>query len=171
MSHYGIPVDRSCGSFRPGHQVHWIHAKKASEKDQSLIDVSIVFHGDGWVDLEADDFTLKLWNHSATLLRQAWDRYGRAVWKPRWHMLSLPGPTGVAFNMATWQGRTPCVEKVAPPAELQTTVDRVLWEARQYGGYTVPLSSLRPGDEVEIARELQRDEMRHRGGSVRVGRR
>jgi hypothetical protein len=162
MSHYGIAVDRSCGSYRPGHEVHWIHAKKASENDQPLIDVSIAFRGYGWVDLEADDFTLKLWSHSATLLRQAWDRYGRAVWKPRWHMLSLPSPSGVAFNMATWDRRTPCVEKVGPAAELQTTVDRVLWEARQYGGYTVPASSLRPGDEIEIAKKLHRDEKRFR---------
>jgi hypothetical protein len=40
--------------------------------------------------------------------------------------------------MAAWDKRTSCVEKVAPPAELQTTVDRVLWEARTDGGYSVP---------------------------------
>ena len=79
--------------------------------------------------------------------------------------------SGVTFNMATWDRRTPCVEKVAPPPELQTTVDRVLWEARTYGGYTVPLSSLRPGDEVEIAKALRRDEMkfRHLGSGQEEG--
>ena len=70
MSHYGIPVDRSCGSYRPGHQVHWIHAKKASEKDQPLITVSLTIRGYGWVDIDGDDFTLKLWSHSATRLRR-----------------------------------------------------------------------------------------------------
>jgi hypothetical protein len=162
MSHHGIPVDRSCGSYRPGHQVHWIHAKKASEKDQPLIGVSITFRGYGWVDIQGEDLSLALWTHEATRLRQVWENHERAVWKPRWHMVSLPGPTGVTFNMATWDRRTPCVEKVAPPPELQTTVDRVLWEARTYGGYTVPLSSLRPGDEVEIAKELHRDEKKFR---------
>ena len=29
--------------------------------------------------------------------------------------------------------------------------------AQLYGGYTVPVSSLRPGDEAEIANKLHRD--------------
>jgi hypothetical protein len=123
------------------------------------------------VEIRGEELSLTLWTHEATRLRQAWDTYGHAVWKPRWHVLSLPGPSGVTFNMATWDRRTPCVEKVAPPPELQTTVDRVLWEARTYGGYTVPLSSLRPGDEVEIAKALRRDEMkfRHLGSGQEEG--
>jgi hypothetical protein len=157
MSHYGIPVDRSCGSYRPGHQVHWIHARKASENDQPLIDVSVTFRGDGWVDIHGEDLSLTLWTHETTQLRQVWDRCGRAVWKPRWHMVSLPGPSGAGFNMATWDQQTPCIEKIAPPQDLQTTVDRVLWGARTYGGYTVPMSALRPGDGAEIAKQLRRD--------------
>ena len=67
-----------------------------------------------------------LWSHEAARLHQEWDRCGHAVWKPRWHMLNLPGPDGSAFNMATWDQQTPCIEKIAPPDDLQTTVDRVL---------------------------------------------
>jgi hypothetical protein len=172
MSHYGIPVDRSCGSYRPGHQVHWIHAKKASEKAQSVINVSIAFRGYGWVDIEGSDLSMILWTHGATRLRQAWDTCGRAVWKPRWHMLCLPGPSGSAFNMATWDQRTPCIGKVAPRADLHTTVDRVLWEARTYGGYTVPMSILRPGDAGKVVEELRRDDIRFRHrGSPRIRRR
>ena len=162
MYHYGIPVEPSCGSYRPGHRVHWIHAKKASEKNQPLIQVSITFRGYGWVDIVGEDLSLTLWSHEATRLHQAWDRCGRAVWKSQWHMLSLPGPSGSGFNMATWDRRTPCIEKVAPPDDLQTTVDRVLWEARTYGGYTVPVSDLQPGDAARLTRELQRDEKRIR---------
>ena len=99
-----------------------------------------------------------MWNHDPDRLREAVNYCGRAVWKPRFHVLAVPGPSGYLFSMATSDNRTPCIEKVAPPAELQTTVDRVLWQARTYGGYTVPLSSLRPGDAVEIAKELHRDE-------------
>jgi hypothetical protein len=40
MSYYGIrPVDRSCGSYGPGHQMHWIQAKKSWEDEQPMIDV------------------------------------------------------------------------------------------------------------------------------------
>ena len=55
------------------------------------------------VDIHGKDLSLTMWTHEATRLRQAWDTYGRAVWKPR---LSLPGPSGCTFNMATWDWRT-----------------------------------------------------------------
>jgi hypothetical protein len=129
--------------------------------------VAVVVHDDGRVDIEGDDLKLTLWNHDPGRLRSALDYCGRAGWKPRYHVLSLPGNFGFLFNMATWDRRTPCVQKVAPPPELQTTVDRVLWEAREYGGYTVPASSFPPGDEVEIAKALRRGEMklRHLGAA------
>ena len=154
MSHYGIPIDRSCASYRPGHQVHWIYAKKASEKDQPLVAVSITFRGYGWVDIQGRDLSWTLWTHEATRLHQVWDTCGCAVWKTRWHMLSLPGPYGSCFNMATWDERTPCLEKVGPPADLHTTVDRVLWEARTYGGYTVAMSSMTPGEAAKVVKDL-----------------
>ena len=103
-----------------------------------------------------------LWSHEAARLHQAWDRCGHAVWKPRWHMLNLPGPDRSAFNMATWDQRTPCIEKIAPRDDLQTTVDRVLWQARTYGGYTVTTSDLTPDDRDKLLKELQRDGTRFR---------
>ena len=33
-------IDRSCGSYRPGHQVHWIQAKKAVDEQPPVIDVT-----------------------------------------------------------------------------------------------------------------------------------
>jgi hypothetical protein len=167
VSHCGIPIDRSCGSYRPGHQVHWIHAKKASEKDQPLVAVSITFRGYGWVDIQGRDLSWTLWTHEATRLHQVWDTCGCAVWKTRWHMLSLPGPYGSCFNMATWDERTPCLEKVGPPADLHTTVDRVLWEARTYGGYTVPMSSMTPGEAAKVVEELRHDDLRFRHRAAR----
>ena len=77
-------------------------------------------------------------------------------------MLNLPGPDGSAFNMATWDQRTPCIEKIAPRDDLQTTVDRVLWQARTYGGYTVTTSDLTPDDRDKLLKELQRDGTRFR---------
>jgi hypothetical protein len=78
MSHYGIrPVDRSCGSYGPGHQVHWIQAKKSVEEGQPVIDVSIVVHHDGRVDIEGDEMKLPLWNHDPERLRDAVDYWGR----------------------------------------------------------------------------------------------
>jgi hypothetical protein len=111
MSHYGIrPINRSCGSYGPGHQMHWIQAKKSWEGEQPMIDVSIVVHHDGRVDLEGDELTLTMWNHDPDRLRDVVDYAGRgrAVWKPRFHVLALPGPSGYLFNLAALDQRTPC---------------------------------------------------------------
>jgi hypothetical protein len=59
MSPYEIrPINRSCGSYGPGHQMHWIQAKKSWEDEQPMIDVSIVVHHDGRIDLEGDELKL-----------------------------------------------------------------------------------------------------------------
>ena len=57
----------------------------------------------------------------------------RVVWKPRYQVLNV---SGYVFSMADLAEQTACLQKVAPPPELETTVDRVFWEGRIYGGYT-----------------------------------
>ena len=151
MSHEIRPVNRSCKSYRPGHQVHWIQAKKSAEEEQSVIYVSVVVHDDGQIGIQGPDLSLVMWNHDPARLRSALGYRARVVWKPRYHVLNV---SGYIFNMADLAEQTACPQKVAPPPELVTTVDRVLWEARTYGGYTVPVSSLRPGEEAEIAEAL-----------------
>jgi hypothetical protein len=80
MSYYGIrPINRSCGSYGPGHQMHWIQAKKSWEDEQPMIDVSIVVHHDGRVDLEGYELTLTMWNHDPDRLCDVVDYAGVAV--------------------------------------------------------------------------------------------
>ena len=122
---------------------------------------AVLVHDDGQVDVDGPDLSLVMWNHDPARLQSALGYRARVVWKPRYHVLNV---SGYVFSMAALAERTPCVEKVAPPAELHTTVDRLLWEARTYGGYTVSMSSLRPGDEAKLAEELNRDGEQFRGG-------
>ena len=110
------PVDRSCISYHPGHQTHWIHAKKSME-DQLVMDVVVVVHDDGQIGIEGGGVSIVLWHHDPDRLKSAWDSYERAVWKPRRHMLSVPGISGSAFNMATLEQRSPCVSH---PGEATT---------------------------------------------------
>jgi hypothetical protein len=108
MPQYGIrPIDRFCGSYGPGHQVHWIQAKKSAEQGP-MIHVSVVVHDDGCVDLEGPELKLTMWNHDPDRLRDAVDYAGRAVWKPRFHVLAVPGPSGYLFYLAALDERTPC---------------------------------------------------------------
>ena len=78
----------SCGSYGPGHLMHWIQAKKSHEDDQPVVKVTVVgVHDDGRVEIEGVDLKLTLWYHDPDHLRSALRFGGRAEWKPKYHVL------------------------------------------------------------------------------------
>ena len=101
MSHRTIRrIPRSCVSYHPGHQVHWIHAKKAHEP-QPEITVVVTVHDDGHVELDGDELHLSLWNHGPAWLQSVLDQAGHhGLWKPRFHALFAPRYGGRIFNLA-----------------------------------------------------------------------
>jgi hypothetical protein len=44
-------------------------------------------------------------------LQSAWDSLGRAVWKPRFHVLTMPGLSGYGFSLATTDRHSACVRE------------------------------------------------------------
>jgi hypothetical protein len=138
------PVDHSCKSYRPGHRPHWIQTKESFEDGQPLIDVTVVVHGDGRVDLHGEDLDLTVWNHDPARLQSAVDSWGRAVWKPKFHVLAVPGEFGYAFSLGPAEHHSPCVREadLTPLPETASVLDRVRRDARELGGYTVRLESL-----------------------------
>jgi hypothetical protein len=141
------PIKPSCGIFLPGHTVHWIQGKKSAEPWQPVIPVSFVVHDDGLVDIEGSDLKLTLWNHGPGLLRSEFSSGGgRAVWKPRFHVLAVPGPSGRVFNMARPDERTPCRQRVRP-REGEPVEEYILRAMHEDGGYIIRGSDLvAPGD-------------------------
>ena len=92
------------------------------EEDQPVVDVAITVHDDGRVVLDGDDLNLTMWNHDPVRLRSGVDYCGRAVWKPRYHVLSVPGLFGYVFNLDALDERTECwpgPPKSAPLATVQ----------------------------------------------------
>jgi hypothetical protein len=149
MSHYGIrPVNRSCGSYGPGHQMHWIQAKKSWEEGPEISVSKLVVHDDGLVDLEGNELKLTMWNHDPDRLRDAVHYRGRGVWKPRFHVLAVPGPSGYLFNLAALDQRTPC-HPGARQAPGESTPDFLARAMREDHGFTVPGRSLLAPDVVE----------------------
>ena len=149
MSHGNIRrIPRSCVSYHPGHQVHWIHAKKAHEP-QPEITVVVTVHDDGHVELDGDDLHLSLWNHDPAWLQSVLDQAGHhGLWKPRFHALFAPRYGGRIFNLAALDHLTPCVadDDHSPAYTAETALERAARHARERGGYTVRLDSLRaPG--------------------------
>ena len=143
------PIKPSCDIFLPGHTVHWIQGKKSGEPRQPVVPVSLVVHDDGLVDAEGNDLRMTLWNHSPGLLRSTLNgRSGSAVWKPRFHVLVVPGPSGRVFNMARLDQQTPCKHRV-PPRDGEPVGGHILRAMREDGGYTIPGSALVPSDKAK----------------------
>ena len=66
-----MPRNRSCGSYGPGHLMHWIQGKKSHEDGQPIIKVKVVaVHDDGRAEIEGDELKLTLWYHDPDRLRR-----------------------------------------------------------------------------------------------------
>jgi hypothetical protein len=109
-----MPRNRSCGSYGPGHLMHWIHFNHSMREPGAVIAVTAAVDDDGLVNIEGDDVSLVRWNHRPALLRDALHRFGgMAVWKPRWHILAVPtesffGGARTVFNLAALDERREC---------------------------------------------------------------
>ncbi|BBZ18622.1 hypothetical protein [Mycolicibacterium gadium] len=99
--------NRTCGSYMPGHGMHWIHGKKSLEDGQPVIRVKVVaVNDDGYIDIEGDDLELTLWHHNPHRLRSAFYVGGIAEWRPKYHVLYVIGSG--SFNLATRDQVKPC---------------------------------------------------------------
>jgi hypothetical protein len=137
---------RSCGSYGPGHLMHWIQRKKSHEDGQPIIKVKVVaVHDDGRVEIEGNDLKLTLWNHDPDHLRSALCFGGRAEWKPKYHVLYVI--SSGSFNLTTLDKVEPC----KPPIRRETTettrqfIQRAI---RENNGYTVPARWLADLDAI-----------------------
>jgi len=133
-----MPRNRSCGSYGPGHIMHWIQGKKAHEDRQPTIKVKVVaVHDDGRVEIEGDELQLMLWYHDPDGLRSAVCVGGRAEWKPNYHVLYVISTA--SFNLATLDKVEPCKPPIRrrPTETTRQLIERAAGEPRLYGSVTV----------------------------------
>ena len=141
-----MPRNRSCGSYGPGHLMHWIQAKKSHEDGQPIIKVKVVaVHDDGRVEIEGDDLKLTLWHHDPDHLRSALCFGGRAEWKPKYHVLYVI--SSGSFNLALLTRWSPANRPYAgdrprPPGSSSSA------PCAENHGYTVPARWLADLDAI-----------------------
>jgi len=98
----------TCGSYRPGHDTHWIQASKSWEPGQPLIEVTVrEVYDDGRLDIEGQDLKTTLWQHDPARLRKSLIPDWQALWQPRFHLLRVY--PGTLFNVARLEEVTGCV--------------------------------------------------------------
>jgi hypothetical protein len=138
--------NRSCGSYGPGHQMHWIQAKKSHEDGQPIVKVKVVaVDDDGRVEIEGEDLKLTLWYHDPGELRSALRYGGRAEWKPKYHVLYVI--SSGSFNPATLDKAEPCKRPIRrrPTETTRQFIERAM---RENHGYTVPARWLADLDAI-----------------------
>ncbi len=91
-----IPV-YSCGSFTPGHDVHYIQALRSANDAENpptpgkLVDIS----ADGTLVVEIDNEQLRLWNHDPSRLeRLVSANAGQIIYRPDWGLLGTASGDG-----------------------------------------------------------------------------
>lgn len=84
-----VPLVKPCGSYLPGHTIHWIQARKAAEDQASMIDAEIVSMGLHHILVRLEDGTsVKYGNHDMERLRAIAAEAGPAVRvQERWGVL------------------------------------------------------------------------------------
>ena len=118
--------DRSCGSYRPGHLMHWIQMKKSREDDQPIIPVKVVaVQDDGRVDIDSSDGELTLWFHEPSRIRSVVEQCAR--WKPKYHVLETSSHG--SFNMATLDEHESCIRARKVDLTYLSAVEEVTCDA------------------------------------------
>lgn len=112
------PRPRRCGSYRPGHEPHYIQVLRGRAGTSTPLRPGrlLEVHDDGILVVEVEGEMLRLWNHEPTRLRVLAARNDNEIalqW-PNWHVLRTTSEQGwYAFSVARPEEATPC--PIGPP--------------------------------------------------------
>ncbi|MGQ0831180.1 MAG: hypothetical protein ACT4OV_05830 [Microthrixaceae bacterium] len=95
-----------CGSYRRGHEAHWVQAKVSNEAGHFRHGTATV-DADGWITIVLNDGThLRKWTHDPTRLAQLLDASGREVAVRHHGVLAVPA--GGTYIVSVADEPTPC---------------------------------------------------------------
>ncbi len=121
---------RRCGSYRPGHEPHYIQALRglADKEHPPVAGRLLEVDPEGMLTVEAGDVIHRLWNHEAERLGALAGRNGNRVsLQSRWSALRTRSPDGsFVFSVcpAESPGRTPCPDGPPPDDLVELVLER-----------------------------------------------
>jgi hypothetical protein len=133
----------SCALYTPGHQVHFIQMRRASETDPAnyrngtLVSVD----DDGWITVEVDGEALRFWTHDPARARECFEESGGHVGLREHGVLDAPCADGGGryYICVATDGPTPCV----PSSPVELTPAGLVARIRTHGGLMIPSEILR----------------------------
>jgi hypothetical protein len=130
-----VPPARSCGSYRLGHDVHFIQARLSTEDGGGVARTIASVADDGTVTFT--DGT-RLWNHDPARLRMIVDRYGVEVLVGSRGLLRVPNGDG-AHCFSVTDEPDPCRPETGESRPGESLFD----ELRRRGGVMRRVRSVR----------------------------
>ena len=131
---------KNCGLFKPGHNPHWIQAKKGWEEkvDVPVPGRLISTSDDDTIVIEMDGQQLHLWNHEPQRIAEAAEASGGTIeYQDHWGLLWVPSKDGRYAFCVT---RSPDAHV---PCPLQPPVGSPMELLESAGGVTLRVDDLR----------------------------
>jgi hypothetical protein len=104
-----VTAQKRCGSYKPGHEPHYIQVRKSSapDADRPVAVRVLEVADDGRIAIDYAGRTIELWTHDLGRLRQLVRvAGGMATYQPRWGLLRV---VMTVFNVAgPGQEPAPC---------------------------------------------------------------
>ena len=132
----GIDYDR-CSLYRPGHQVHFIQARLASEMGPETYRRGEILSvgDDGWIVAEFGGEPMRMWNHDPARARACFAESGGVVGLSGYGVLHAPTGAGRRYCICVATDvSTPCA---GPPASGSSPADLARMVV-SHGGVVVP---------------------------------
>jgi hypothetical protein len=134
--HSQIPPVTRCGSFHPGHEVHWIQALGA-EGDPETGEGSALVDSEGWITISLDNGrTERRWTHEPTRLAKALEACGSRVVLRTRSVLGVPSEDGM-YTFSVDHRPSSC-----PSADEDQDEESLEEQLTKRGGFTIS------GDEL-----------------------
>jgi hypothetical protein len=119
-----------CGSYRHGHDVHWIQALKVAPRHPGLTVDDIDAPGDDVVRLLVEGAQRRLHHHAPQRIIAAWEaRTGVATWIPGAVLLQIPHARGTACFSVSWTSPGPCADAREAQEEMNALFKEIIDEA------------------------------------------
>jgi hypothetical protein len=132
----------SCALYTPGHQVHFIQMRRASETDPATYrnGTLVSVEDDGWITVEVDGEALRFWTHDPARARQCFEESAGHVGLPGLGLLHAPHTDHSRYCICVaTDGPTPCV----PPSTADLTPAGLVARIRSHGGFMIPAEVFR----------------------------
>ena len=119
-----------CGSFRGGHDVHYIQVIRVAPRHPALAIEDIDAPGDDIVRLRIDGALHRLHNHAPQEVIAAWEeRTGVATWTSGASLLQIPQPDGSACLSVSRTSPGPCADARAAQEQMDALFKKIIDEA------------------------------------------